>query len=70
MYKKILLCCLLLLYYGLAHAQVNVIVTGVVKGSDDGKPIPGVSVTVKGEKMGVSTDPDGKFKITVAPPLF
>ncbi len=67
MYKKILLCCFLLLYYGLAHAQVNVTVTGVVKGSDDGKPIPGVSVLIKGEKHGVSTDPDGKFKITVAP---
>src|SRR6185312_5880814 len=62
-YKKFLICCLLLFYYGLAYAQVNV--TGVVRGSDDGKPIPGVSILVKGAKNGVSTDADGKFKISV-----
>jgi len=64
-YKKILICFLLLIYYGLAYGQVSV--SGVVKGSDDGKPIPGVSVLVKGEKRGVSTDIDGKFKISVPP---
>ena len=50
-YKKILICFLLLISYGLAYSQVNV--TGVVKGSDDGKPIPGASVMLKGNKQGV-----------------
>ncbi|MBB6112148.1 SusC/RagA family TonB-linked outer membrane protein [Mucilaginibacter lappiensis] len=64
-YKKILICCMLLFYYGLAYAQVNI--TGTVKGADDGRPIPGVSVTVKGEKRGLVTDSEGKFKISVTP---
>lgn len=64
-YKKILICCTLLFYYGLAFAQVNI--TGTVKGADDGRPIPGVSVTVKGEKRGLVTDSEGKFKISVTP---
>ncbi|NHA05126.1 SusC/RagA family TonB-linked outer membrane protein [Mucilaginibacter sp. HC2] len=64
-YKKILICCTLLFYYGLAFAQVNI--TGTVKGADDGRPIPGVSVTVKGEKRGLITDSEGKFKISVTP---
>jgi len=63
-YKKILICFLLLISYGLAYSQVSV--TGVVKGSDDGQSIPGVSVLVKGTKLGVVTDADGKFKISVA----
>jgi len=63
-YKKILICCLLLFYYGLAYAQVNI--TGTVKGADDGRAIPGVSVTVKGEKKGAITDSEGKFKISVS----
>lgn len=64
-YKKIFLVCSLLLYYGLAHAQVNI--TGVVRGADDGKTIPGASVTVQGGNQGVSTNEDGKFKISVSP---
>jgi len=62
-YKKILTCFLLLISYGLAYSQVNV--TGVVKGSDDGNPIPGVSVIIKGNKQGVATDVNGKFHISV-----
>src|ERR1700744_50203 len=61
-YKKILICFLLLISYSLAYSQVNV--TGVVKGSDDGKTIPGVSVIIKGNKQGVATDADGKFHIS------
>ncbi len=63
-YKKILLSCLLLFAYGLVHAQVNV--TGVVKGSDDGLPIPGVTVSVKDGTAVTATDASGKYKITVA----
>jgi TonB-linked SusC/RagA family outer membrane protein len=62
-YKKIFIVCLLLLFYGAAGAQV--MVTGVVKGADDGKVLPGVSVLVKSGKGGVSTDIDGKYKISV-----
>lgn len=34
----------------------------------EGRPIPGVSVIIKGTKQGVSTDGDGQFSITVPNP--
>ncbi|WP_241698750.1 carboxypeptidase-like regulatory domain-containing protein [Capnocytophaga canis] len=38
-------------------------VSGVVTSSDDGMPIPAVSVIVKGTNRGVATDFDGKYTI-------
>ncbi len=43
----------------------NVQVTGTVTSADDGMPIPGASVMIKGTSTGVSTDLDGKYSITV-----
>lgn len=42
-------------------AQNSIDISGRVIGKDDGLPIPGVSVTVKGGTTGSSTDRDGKF---------
>jgi TonB-linked SusC/RagA family outer membrane protein len=42
-----------------------VTVSGVVKG-DNGEVLPGVNVVEKGTVNGLSTDTDGRFKITVA----
>lgn len=46
---------------------VAITITGVVKGDDEGV-LPGVNVVEKGTMNGISTDKDGKFKITVAGP--
>ncbi|OQP61980.1 SusC/RagA family TonB-linked outer membrane protein [Niastella vici] len=40
-------------------------VSGKVTDSKDGTPLPGVSVTVKGQSTGVSTDINGSFSISV-----
>lgn len=40
-------------------------VSGIVKGSDDGEPLIGVTVTVKGGSAGTMTDIDGHYTITV-----
>lgn len=40
-------------------------VTGTITGSDDGLPLPGVNVLVKGTMTGVITDYDGKYSIDV-----
>jgi TonB-linked SusC/RagA family outer membrane protein len=40
-------------------------VTGTVTGEDDGTPIPGVNVIVKGTAAGTVTDIDGKYQIGV-----
>lgn len=55
---------LLLLLVVPAMAQ-DVAVTGSVTSSDDGSPLPGVSVQVKGTSRGISTDATGKYQITV-----
>jgi len=45
-------------------AQQEVTVKGTVVGSDD-MPLPGVTVKLKGTKIGTSTDVDGNFQIKV-----
>jgi TonB-dependent SusC/RagA subfamily outer membrane receptor len=62
--KKILLLnlCVLLLATNQLFAQIH-IVTGKVTGKDDGLPIPGVSVSIKGTTTGTQTNVDGKYSI-------
>ena len=64
--KESMLLFVLLLCCTVAMAQTRVSVTGSVTGND-GLPLPGVSVVVKGTTRGVSTDFDGKYEIQVAP---
>ena len=44
----------------------NRTVTGTVTAKEDGTPIPGVTVKIKGTGNGVSTNIDGKYSISVA----
>ncbi|GAA3971922.1 SusC/RagA family TonB-linked outer membrane protein [Mucilaginibacter dorajii] len=46
------------------HAQ-NRTVTGTVTAKDDGLPIPGVSVKIKGTSSGTQTNAAGKFSLSV-----
>jgi len=70
--KKLLLLslCFLLLFVTHASAQ-NRTITGIVTAQDDGLPIPGVSVRVKGSQTGTVTGGDGVFliKTTSANPI-
>lgn len=63
MKKILILFSLLLLTGSLALAQ-TVQVSGTVTSSEDNLPMPGVSVTVKGTTLGVTTNVDGKYSIT------
>jgi TonB-linked SusC/RagA family outer membrane protein len=65
--KKILFVILILCGFMLTAFSQQKTVTGTVKGADDGQPIFGATVTVKGTSVGVSTDIDGKYQISVAP---
>lgn len=60
--KKILLFLLASSFAFTLAAQV-VRITGVVTSSDDGLPLPGVSVVVKGTTLGVSTNFDGSYEL-------
>jgi len=53
-----------LLFAASAMAQQRTI-TGTVTGKEDGLPLPGVSVKVKGSKVGTSAGADGKYSISV-----
>lgn len=63
-YKKLLLTLLAVIaFWAFAHAQ-NITVTGIVSG-DDGDPIPGVNVVLKGSTTGTVTDFLGKYSLNV-----
>ncbi|WP_299287943.1 TonB-dependent receptor [uncultured Mucilaginibacter sp.] len=64
--KKILQTFLLFLFLiaSEAYAQTRT-VSGTVVGKDDGLPLPGVSVVVRGTKSGSQTDAAGRYSVTV-----
>jgi TonB-linked SusC/RagA family outer membrane protein len=62
--KKILLFAIFLGAANLAIAQSRA-VSGTVTASEDGSPLPGVNVVLKGTSVGTVTDSDGKFALTL-----
>jgi len=63
--KKILQSLFLFLFIATAAIAQERTITGTVISKDDGLPMPGVSVKVKGTRIGVSTGADGKFSISI-----
>jgi TonB-dependent starch-binding outer membrane protein SusC len=61
----ILLTLFIQLIPSLVFAQERV-VSGTVTSKEDGLPVPGVNVLVKGTSIGTATDQDGKFSLTVS----
>jgi len=59
-----LTCLFFITSIGIANAQTKVI-TGTVTSSEDGLPIPGVTVVVPGTTIGVTTNLDGKYSISL-----
>ena len=64
--KLMLLMTFLFIGIGLVTAQVSK-VTGVVTSEEEGLPVVGASVLVKGTTIGTVTDMDGKFTLTNVP---
>ena len=65
MKKHLLLIFMLIIaVIGAATAQTATI-TGKVTGLDDGQPLPGVSVKIKGSSTGTQTDKTGQYSLTV-----
>jgi hypothetical protein len=60
----LLLSCLLLFAWHVVFAQSRTI-TGKVTDADNGSPLPGVSVVVKGTSIGTVTNVDGNFSLTI-----
>lgn len=64
--KRLILSLFVFLFVAGAAIAQERIITGTVKGKDDGSPVPGVSVKVKGTSNGVATKSDGTYSISVA----
>jgi len=62
--KKLIFSVILILYavYGFGQART---LTGTVTSSEDGGPLPGVTIMVKGTTTGGITDADGNYTISV-----
>jgi len=63
-WRPLFLVLMMLLVTPLLYAQERT-VSGVIKSGEDGEPLPGVTVLVKGTTVGTITDIDGNYKISV-----
>ena len=63
---KFMLCAVLFAFGISAYAQ-NSAVKGTVTSSEDGAPIPGVSVVYDGTTVGTMTDASGRFTLPASP---
>jgi len=62
--RKFLLLCSFVFVLGSAWAQDR-IVTGKVTSAEDGSPLPGVNLLLKGTATGTVTDSDGSYRLNV-----
>lgn len=63
MKRRLLMCFALLFAFG-AYAQDRTI-TGTIVSAEDGNPVPGVNVVVKGTTNGTVTDINGVYKLSI-----
>ncbi|HEY1006970.1 MAG TPA: carboxypeptidase-like regulatory domain-containing protein, partial [Sphingobacteriaceae bacterium] len=63
--KKLLQSLFLLMLFAVTAMAQDRTVTGTVTAREDGLPLPGVSVRVKGTQIGTSTAGDGTFRLSV-----
>ena len=63
--KKLLQSLFILLFVASSAMAQNRTIAGTVTSKEDGLPVPGVSVKVKGTNIGVSTGANGKFSLSV-----
>jgi TonB-linked SusC/RagA family outer membrane protein len=60
------MCCLLLAILGASPLLAqDITIRGQVTSSDDGSPLPGVSIQLKGTTRGATTDGDGRYQLAI-----
>ena len=62
--KKLLQSLFLLMFFAVSAIAQERTITGTVTSSEDGKPLPGVSVKITGTQRVTQTGADGKYEIT------
>ncbi len=63
--KKLIQSLFILLFLAGSAVAQNRTITGTVTSKEDGLPIPGVSVKVRGTNNGASTDANGRFSLSI-----
>lgn len=63
--KKFLLLCTSLVFVLSSTWAQELVISGRVSSTEDGSPLPGVNVVLKGTTNGTVTDADGNYRITV-----
>lgn len=63
--RKFMIFLALMLFIGMQVANAQRTISGTVTSSEDKSPIPGATILVRGTTIGVITDVDGKFTLTV-----
>ncbi|HSN50731.1 MAG TPA: carboxypeptidase-like regulatory domain-containing protein, partial [Bacteroidales bacterium] len=63
--RKLMIFLALMLFIGMQVANAQRTISGIVTSSEDKAPIPGATILVKGTTIGVITDVDGKYTLTV-----
>ncbi|MCF8232833.1 MAG: SusC/RagA family TonB-linked outer membrane protein [Bacteroidales bacterium] len=63
--RKFTILLALLAFLGVQAVLAQNTITGTVTSAEDGSPIPGVQVVVKGTTLGTTTDLDGNYELTV-----
>ncbi|MGE5384141.1 MAG: carboxypeptidase-like regulatory domain-containing protein, partial [Omnitrophica WOR_2 bacterium] len=63
--RKFALMLVLFIFAGVQVVLAQTTITGVVTSSEDGQPIPGAAVQVKGTTIGVTTDVNGRYSLRV-----
>jgi len=63
--RKFALMLAFLIFAGMQVVLAQTTITGLVSSSEDGQPIPGAAVLVKGTTIGVTTDVNGHYSLRV-----
>ena len=63
--KRILQSLFLVLFIASSAIAQDRTITGTVTAKDDGTPLPGVGVTIRGTKLGTQTNANGKYSLQV-----
>lgn len=63
--RKFALMLVLFIFAGVQVVLAQSTITGVVTSAEDGQPVPGAAVQVKGTTIGVTTDVNGRYSLKV-----
>ncbi|MEJ5962263.1 SusC/RagA family TonB-linked outer membrane protein [Pedobacter immunditicola] len=65
--KRLLLCLFVFMLFSICAVAQQRTITGTVTGREDGLPIPGATIRIRGAQGGTQADGEGKYTLSVPP---